>query len=66
MPGSLVDGYQVFRGTYCLRFLSVLFYPEDGGKTLVPIYQITWDHVTEDHNVNLNHDFQIMCETVIV
>jgi hypothetical protein len=66
MPGSLVDGYQVFRGTYYLHFLSIPFYPEDGGETLIPMYQIIWHHVTEDHNVNLNRDFEIMFETVIV
>jgi hypothetical protein len=47
-PYSLVDGYQIFRGTNCLIFKA------DGSNRLmhrvVPLYQITWYHILEAYN----------------
>jgi hypothetical protein len=32
---------------------AFLFYPEDGSKTMVPIYHTTWCHIPEDYNLDV-------------
>jgi len=48
---SLVDRYQIFRGTCCLIFKV------DGSNRLmhrvVPVYKITWYHILAAHNPDI-------------
>jgi hypothetical protein len=55
-PYSLVDRYQCFRET-CSHHLRSPIQMMAGGssKTLVPNYQTTWQHNSDDHNHDIHH-----------